>query len=80
MCLAQLARFLVVELNHSDSNSRFDMNVVFTTSYSFSGRRRPRRQRIVLDDRLRESQNQVVSIFQICSYRYDIHIYIYISE
>jgi hypothetical protein len=39
--LAQLIRFLVVKLIHSDSNSRFDMCVVFTTNYSFSGRRRP---------------------------------------
>jgi phosphatidylinositol N-acetylglucosaminyltransferase subunit C len=36
--LAQLVIFLVVELIHSSSNSRFDMNVVFTTNYSFSGR------------------------------------------
>jgi hypothetical protein len=63
MCLTQLVRFLVVELNHSDLNSRFDMNVAFMTSYSFSGRRRPCRQRIALGDRLRESQNQAVSVF-----------------
>jgi phosphatidylinositol N-acetylglucosaminyltransferase subunit C len=36
--LAQLVIFLVVELIHPSSNSRFDMNVVFTTNYSFSGR------------------------------------------
>jgi hypothetical protein len=41
--LAQLVRFLVVELTQPCSNHRFDMNVVFTANYSFSGRRRPRR-------------------------------------
>jgi hypothetical protein len=39
--LAQLVRFLVVELTHPDSNFRFDMSVVFMTNYSFSGGRRP---------------------------------------
>jgi hypothetical protein len=42
--LVQLVRFLVVELTHPDSNPRFDMSVSFTGNYSFSGRRRPRRQ------------------------------------
>jgi hypothetical protein len=41
--LAQLVRFLVVELIHPGSNPRFDMGVTFTANYSFSGRRRPRR-------------------------------------
>jgi hypothetical protein len=36
--LAQLIRFLVVELNYSDSNSIFDMSVIFITNYSFSRR------------------------------------------
>jgi hypothetical protein len=36
--LAQLVRFIVVELIHLDSNTRFDMCVVFTTNYSFNGR------------------------------------------
>jgi hypothetical protein len=36
--LAQLVRFLVVELNHPDSNSKFDMSVAFTANYSFSRR------------------------------------------
>jgi hypothetical protein len=36
--LVQLVRFLVVELTHLDSNFRFDMCVVFTTNYFFSGR------------------------------------------
>jgi hypothetical protein len=35
--LVQLVRFLVLELIHSGSNSRFDMVVVFMTNYSFSG-------------------------------------------
>jgi hypothetical protein len=39
--LAQLVRFLVVELIHPGSNHRFDMNVAFTANYFFSGRRRP---------------------------------------
>jgi hypothetical protein len=33
-----LIRFLVVELNHSGLNCRFDMRVIFTANYSFSGR------------------------------------------
>jgi hypothetical protein len=56
-------RFLVVELIHLGSNLRFDMRVAFTTNYSFSERRRPRRQRDALGDRLYESQNQAGSIF-----------------
>jgi hypothetical protein len=65
--LAQLVRFLVVELTHLGSNPRFDMGVVFIANYSFSGRRRPRRQRGALGDRLRESQDQAGSVFQMCS-------------
>jgi hypothetical protein len=34
--LAQLVRFLVVELIHPVLNSRFDMSVIFTANYSFS--------------------------------------------
>jgi hypothetical protein len=34
--LAQLVRLLVVELIYSDSNSRFDMSIIFTTNYFFS--------------------------------------------
>jgi hypothetical protein len=60
--LAQLVRFLVVELTHPGSNPRFDMGVAFITNYSFSGRRRPRRQRDTLGDRLRESQDQTDSV------------------
>jgi hypothetical protein len=56
--LARLVGFLVVELTHSGLNSIFDMSVVFTANYFFSGRRRPRRQRDALGDRLRESQDQ----------------------
>jgi hypothetical protein len=40
--LGQLVRFLVVELTYLDLNPRFDMDVVFMTNYSFSGRRRLR--------------------------------------
>jgi hypothetical protein len=36
--LAQLVRFLVVELTHPGSNPRIDMSVAFTANYSFSGR------------------------------------------
>jgi hypothetical protein len=39
--LARLVRFLVIELTHLDLNSRFDMDVVFTVNYFFSGIRRP---------------------------------------
>jgi hypothetical protein len=35
--LAQLFRFIVVELIHAGSNPRFDMGVVFMANYSFSG-------------------------------------------
>jgi hypothetical protein len=52
--LAQLIRFLVVELIHTDSNTKFDMSVIFMTNYSFSGRRVLRRQRDDLSDRLCE--------------------------
>jgi hypothetical protein len=55
--LAQLIRFLVVQLNHLSLNPIFDMCVIFMTNYSFSGRQRPRRQRDVLNDRLHESQD-----------------------
>jgi hypothetical protein len=34
--LAQLVRFLLVELTYPGSNSRFDMCVVFTVNYFFS--------------------------------------------
>jgi hypothetical protein len=64
--LVQLIRFLVVELTHPDSNPIFDMCVVFMTNYSFSERRRPCRQRGALGDRLHKSQDQAVSVFQMC--------------
>jgi hypothetical protein len=65
--LAQLVRFLVLELTHPGSNPRFDMGVVFTANYSFSERRRPRQQRGTLDDRLHEFQDQADLVFQRCS-------------
>ena len=65
--LAQLVRFLVVKLTHPGLNPRFDMSVAFTANYSFSGRRRLRRQGDALGDRLRESQDQTGSVFQKCS-------------
>jgi hypothetical protein len=40
--LAQLVRFLVVELTHIDLNFKFDMSVIFTANYFFSSRRRLR--------------------------------------
>jgi hypothetical protein len=58
--LTQLVRFVVVKLTHTDSNSRFDMCVAFTTNYSFSGSRRSDRQRDTLGDRLRKSQDQIM--------------------
>jgi hypothetical protein len=39
--LAQLVRFLVVELIHPDSNPIFDVGVVFKTNYFFNRRRHP---------------------------------------
>jgi hypothetical protein len=56
--LVQLIRFLVVELNHLDLNSRFDMSVVFTANYTFSGRQCSCRQQCTFGDRLHESQDQ----------------------
>jgi hypothetical protein len=61
--LAQLIRFLVVELTHLDSNPIFDMCVAFMANYFFSRRRRTRQQRCVLDDRLHESQDQAGLVF-----------------
>jgi hypothetical protein len=48
MGLAQLVRFLVVELIHSDLNTKFDIDVIFTINYSFSVRWCFRRQRDTL--------------------------------
>jgi hypothetical protein len=42
--LAQLVRFLVVELIYPGLNPRFDMSVAFTANYFFSGKRCLRRQ------------------------------------
>jgi hypothetical protein len=42
--LAQLVRFLAVELTHPSLNPKFDMGVIFITNYFFSGRRRPHHQ------------------------------------
>jgi hypothetical protein len=36
--LAQLVKFLVVELTHLGSNPIFDMGAAFTVNYFFSGR------------------------------------------
>jgi hypothetical protein len=65
--LIQLVRFLLVKLTHPVLNHRFDMGVVFTANYFFSGKQRPRRQRVALGDRLHESQDQADSVFQMCS-------------
>jgi hypothetical protein len=56
----------MVKLTHSVLNLRFNMCVTFMINYSFSVRRRLRRQRDTLSDRLRESQDQVDSVFQMC--------------
>jgi hypothetical protein len=61
--LVQLVRFQVVKLIHLGLNHRFNMSVVFTANYSFSGRRRLRRQRDALSNRLHESQDQASSLF-----------------
>jgi hypothetical protein len=47
--LAQLVRFLVVELTHTCSNPIFDMCIVFTTNYSFSWRRHSREALLMTD-------------------------------
>jgi hypothetical protein len=65
--LVQLIIFLLVELTYSGSNFRFDMSVIFTANYSFSGRQCLCRQRGALDDQLYESQDQVSSVFRSCS-------------
>jgi hypothetical protein len=39
--LAQLIRFLVVQLTYSGANPKFDIDVIFMTNYSFSWRRCP---------------------------------------
>jgi hypothetical protein len=52
-----------VKLTHPGSNTRFDMDVAFTTNYSFSDKRRLRRQRNTLGDRLRKSQDQADLVF-----------------
>jgi hypothetical protein len=65
--LVQLVIFLVIELTQLVSNPTFDVGIVFMTNYSFSGRRRPRRQRDALSDRLTESQDQAGSVFRMCS-------------
>jgi hypothetical protein len=65
--LAQLVRFLVVELTHLGLNPIFDMRVAFMANYYFSERRRPHRERDTIDDRFRKSQDQADSVFQICS-------------
>jgi hypothetical protein len=36
--IMKVVRFLMVELNYTASNLRFDIYVVFTTNYFFSGR------------------------------------------
>jgi hypothetical protein len=41
VCLTQLIRLLVVKLTHSGSNPRFDVCIIFTTNYCFSGRGHP---------------------------------------
>jgi hypothetical protein len=64
MDLVQLIRFLVVELTHPGSNPIFNIDVTFMTNYSFSRRRRPRRQRVTLGGRL----HQASSVFQMCLY------------
>jgi hypothetical protein len=65
--LSQLVRLLVVELTHPVLNTTFDICVVFMANYSFSESRRIRRQRVALDDRVREFQDQTDSVFQMCS-------------
>jgi hypothetical protein len=62
--LAQLVRFLVVELIHPSLNYIFDMSVAFTANYFFNEMRRPCRQRDALGGRLHESQDHAGSVFR----------------
>jgi hypothetical protein len=39
--ITQLIRFVVVKLNYLGLNFRFNMCVIFTANYSFSGSQRP---------------------------------------
>jgi hypothetical protein len=56
------------------------MSITFTVNYSFSGRRCPCRQQGAFDDRPRESQYQAGSVFQRCSYGYDVYTCVYMCE
>jgi hypothetical protein len=67
----------VVKLIHLCLNSKFDMSVVFTVNYFFSGRRRPRRQRDALGDRFRESQDQTGSVFE-CAHSSMVCVHVFI--
>jgi hypothetical protein len=82
--LAQLIRFLIVELIHSDSDLIFDMSVVFMTNYSSLG------DDVLIDSetffvRLHESQDKTVQSFRgdhrdrMCVHMFiGVNIYIYI--
>jgi hypothetical protein len=61
--LAQLIRFLVVELIHSDSDLIFDMSVVFMTNYFLVGDGVPVDSESFLV-RLHESQDKTVQSFR----------------
>jgi hypothetical protein len=64
-CLAQLVRFLVVELIHSGSNLIFDMGVVFSANYSFSGRQRTVNSEVLLET---DFMNLEIKFFR-CAHR-----------
>jgi hypothetical protein len=76
--LAQLVRFLVGELIHPDSNPRFDMCVTFIVNYSFSERRRSRRQRDTLVNRLHESQDKSTQSFE-CAHMNRVCVFVFIG-
>jgi hypothetical protein len=77
--LTQLVRFLVVEPIHTDSNPRFDICIAFTANYSFSGRRRPHRQRCALGDRLRESKIKSAQSFR-CAHKSRVYVCVHRGE
>jgi hypothetical protein len=54
-----------MKLRHSGLNPRFDMSIAFMVDYFFDGRRRHRRQRDALSDRLNKSQDEFKALLMI---------------
>jgi hypothetical protein len=62
-----MVKFFVVELTHSGSNPRFDVGVIYLWLIILSVLGDVPVDSETLLDRLRESQYQVSSVFQMCS-------------